>query len=197
MNTRIILASVSFLALGAFLALPAVASAPGSLGLTGPAVLAANNSVDVKDNGASKDGIGDLGLAAPTTLRAPLQLADNSGDGVGDSGSSSSDGHGDGKGSGDSGSSSSDGHGHSDGKGSSDGHGTSGHSSSGQPRLTPTAPSLARARNCLRADGRGQRGPSRPRIAQSDVTINLAASGGHFFAIALSRQSSHYFGTLK
>lgn len=78
MNTRNILASVSFLALGALLALPAVASAPASLG---PAVLAANDSVDVKDDGASKDGIGDLGLAAPTTLTAPMQLADDSAQG--------------------------------------------------------------------------------------------------------------------
>src|SRR5271165_3882562 len=95
MNTRNILASVSFLALGAILALPAVASVPAPLGLATPAVLAANDSVDVKDDGASKDGIGDLGLAAPTTLTAPLQLADDSADGSGDNGSSASDGHGD------------------------------------------------------------------------------------------------------
>jgi hypothetical protein len=148
MNARNILASTSFLVLGAFVTLPALASvepAGAALGLAAPIALTApqhvaDDSIDRKDNGRDDfrdDSKGDLGLSAPSAY-APKQLADNSGDGPGDG--SSSDGHGDGKGSSDGhgegkGKGSSDGHGEGKGsseghgKGSSDGHGDSGHSS--------------------------------------------------------------------
>jgi hypothetical protein len=77
MNTRNLLASVSLLALGAFVALPAAASverAAQPLAAKAIATMTADDSADGAKNDGSLDK-GDLGLAAP----APVVVADRLG----------------------------------------------------------------------------------------------------------------------
>ena len=93
MNIRILLASDSILALGAF----AAALSFASVGSPAALQVAADDSADVPADDGSLDK-GDISLAAPSALTAPPLLADTSGDGAGGSGSSSgssSEGHGD------------------------------------------------------------------------------------------------------
>ena len=128
MNTRNLLVSVSLLALGAFVVLPAAASveyAAQPLAAKAIATMTADDSADGPKNDDSPDK-GDLGLAAP----APVVVADDSADGAGDSSSTSSDRGSSDRGSADRGSDRGSADKGSDrgGKGSGEGHGDSGHS---------------------------------------------------------------------